>query len=269
MPVVSRREFVAACVTLVSTPALLSADPLYVYASESGAPYSYVPQVLGFLMLTQPDRHIAAIRKIKEDVGCRRRLRFHGTDRMKISAGRELMHYFVREPDLRFTASLWQVNRNPGAAWSEAFRIQQYQDLFRSAAIPPATILRMKSRRASWDESHGGNRDKIKRTRRGAAATINPNHSGTHFGEPAQRFQALHRQNLILRGEAVTLSANDGLIELSSLLAGSAYRDHDPTSRIDPDNANGKIILRLRTLLGLSSLAEGASEKWRVVRPKP
>jgi hypothetical protein len=200
------------------------------------------PLVVGFLITQTPDVHLRAIQSIKLLTGYRGRVAYRTTGSYKVGCARELIHYFVRNPDLRFLA---RVVESPRAAdfKPEGVRITQYQELFKTADLPVGSILRMKRRRREWGWTN-----------------VHPRYGDEQH---ASRVDALVASKLILRGEAITRAANDGLVELSNLLTGTLFGGWPRREAGHaPHPVKAVILARLSALLDVRGVDQPVKGKW-------
>jgi hypothetical protein len=240
----TRRQFLAVSAAALRQPATAATGPTYVYASESGAMVRDRPIVVGFLITRTPEKHLRAIRALRTRMKYTRELEYSSTDRFKIPFARELMHYFARDPDLRFAARVVYSDRLFKGTRREQLFADQYHPLF-SAAVPPgAAVLRHKRRR---------------RKRNGVVWNVDQ--------EYRRRFEPLERLGLIERAQPIAQRVRDGLVELSNVLTGSLYGDSADSRG---NRAKTLVTTRLRGLLEIETLTEPAGEKWqpRTIAPK-
>jgi len=240
---VDRRTFLETCA--VALPALASqstqTQKTYIYASESwSTSIDQSPFVIGFLITRQPGVHIAAIGEIKRRLRYTKVLTHHGNDRYKLGCVRELMQYFAGASDLRFAASIVTAAKHD-ALRPPSVRVGAYPALFQSAQLPPGAILRVRRRAAGWGPP---------------AKRVNGQ------SEYAARIKALQTNGLIARGEEIALHANDGLVELSSVLNGTLFRAKlSPTIYSDAP-MRVAMATRIQSLLNLDSIEGQRAGKW-------
>jgi hypothetical protein len=238
----TRREFLAGC---AATSLLAAEKPLYAYAGESFSTTSpEAPFVLGLLLTSEPEKHIAAIRAIKQRVPYGRQLKYHGTDRLRISQARELIHYFTHDAELRFVGHVVNLSSPIKGKKFYELRVSQYPALVREGQLPRETILRLRRfPRASKDKRRP-----------------------FHF-DPDQEFRAraepLLSQHLVARAEPVSQRAGDGLCEVANLLTGSLFHDAALTMLPSSIGVGPPIVTRLRRLLNVKVLTAPAGSKWQ------
>jgi len=240
----TRRVFLATCAGAISGVAAAEERPTYVYAAESFSRRG-APLVTGFLLTAKPAEHIHALHELKRGTRFNGALVYHSTDKHKIGYARELCHYFARDPELRFVASIVYSAR-PTETFPERFRLNQYSELFsrgRVPSVPSKAVLRLKGR--PKETGYGRHR---------------------RHGDELQkaRVDALLSQGLIASGEAIPRSAQDGLLDMASVLTGcigsawlAAHINTYSPAKID-------LVARLRGLLQIASLEAGVPGKWEV-----
>jgi hypothetical protein len=246
----TRRGFIVSAAAAVAAPAEPLAPGLYLYGAESFiTSVPDAPFIVGLLLTHQPEEHIRAIRQIKQRIGYRGILRYHSSDRGKISFARELLHYFIRFPDpgdLRFFGGIVTPSRPLRGEEMESYRIAQYPRLFKSADLARGGTLRLIHHRQDSDRGWDPAAD----------------HS--------QRVTPLLRAGFIAGSESITKKANDGLIELNSLLCGDLLNEVCNRSGVISSTSRAKlqIIARHRQLHG-GDLAQPNRPRWQPVRLDP
>lgn len=246
---ITRRTFLAGATAAAAASAQQPKDQLYLYGAESFVTsVPDAPFVVGLLLTHRPKEHIQAIHQIKQRTGYRGTFRYRSSDRGKISFARELLHYFVHLPDaaeLRFFAAIVTPNRPLRGVEMDAYRVAQYPRLFQAANLPHDGTLRLNS----YPREYGD----IKRPP-----------EETH----ALRVRALDK--LIANSEAIPKAANDGLIELNSLLCGNLLNEVCNRSGAIQSSARVKleIVARHRQLLG-GELTRPKGPRWQPIKLEP
>ena len=244
----TRRTFIAGGAAAVYLRAQMPST-LYLYGAESYTTFRPhdQPFVVGLLLTTDPDRHSKAIRSIKEGVGYSRVLSYRSSDRQKLGAAREVLHYFARSTradDLRFVASLVSPTGSRDFAALEAVRVDQYRRLFGVANLPHGGILRLNRFRSSYGSM-----------------------SWKPIEEHEKRAEPLLEQGLIRSSESVSRKAKDGLVELAHLLSGCLFYEANALSRSMHVKNRVKTLVaaRLRQLLNVDDLTKQAGAKWQPI----
>ena len=239
----SRRIFLA------TTAVALAAgeSPLYAYAAESSSPLEKSgPLILGLLMVHDPERHFAAIQDLRRRTRFKRKFHWHGTDVYKIGYARELMRYFVHQPDMRFISRIVKPAR-PSALLSEQARADEYVRLFSNARLPAGIILRMKEPSASWSSTR------------------------TEWSGPAVfrvRADALVKAGKIGQAE-IARPVSDGVVDIAALLNGARYGAWRLLRQADYSVSKAELVAHLERLLQVPSLAHKVAGKWEVQDDPP
>jgi hypothetical protein len=245
MPDITRREFPSAAVGSAVSAAAAPPQPLYLYMRESYTTADReAPFVLGFLITRTPERHLRTMRELRQRLNYRRELAHRSNDRLKISYARELLHYFVRDPELRFIARIVADHRWRDVREFTAFRASQYPELVRQTKLEVPAVVRIKRHRSlyahsRWDVSE----------------------------EQRLRIDPLNKAGYVTQADAILSSAKDGLMELASILNGSLFRDAVRRFEVaGTSRPKTQVAARLRQLLGLESLTEAVAPKWQPLR---
>ena len=237
MFVLDRRHFFSLFAWAFPARSVFAQPTTFIYASESFVHRRPGPFVLGFLITTAPERHIRAIRDIKDRTRYSDRLMaYSSTDALRISCARSMLQYFIEQPDLRFVG-----RTREGDYLSDQSRSGQYPSLFEAARIPRGAILRLKARVP-------GKRYNFRR--------------GDGEAEVASRIKSLESR---ARGQAIQRGNNDGLVELSTLLTGALFGSHSQRGRIEKLHPTKTLIVsRLRSLLRVNNLSQRVPGKWEL-----
>jgi len=245
--VLDRRRFLGVCATALgsaglSAEASLSA-PLpapYIYASESFVHRRNRPFVLGFLITARPEGHIRALREIKTRTKYTRRLMaYSSTDALRLGCARAMLQYFVEDPELRFVARI-----RTGDFGADASRSSQYSSLFEAAGLPRGSTLRIKRRRPalSYNRLRGDGEAEVK-----------------------ARVKDMDAKSLVKRADVIGRTANDGLIELSSLLTGALFGSESCGGKLGELHTTKSILVtRLRSLLKVANINQDKPPKWQL-----
>jgi hypothetical protein len=239
----TRRELLAGAIASACAATAATQPARYAYLAESYSPVLRgSPVVLGVLLTNNPQPHLEAIRELRRVCHYRRRLVYHGSDRFKIGFVRQLMQYFVRQPDLRFVARMVHPVRK-GESIAESLRVSQYSELAAQAGLAPGVTLRCKRPKPDW-----GDRPKTLGSRVLAA-----------------RIAEVRRSVSAVRVEEIGSSAKEGLLELTGALNGVLLSSWIVDHEARYNAAKSELPLRLRNLLALGSLTAAVPGKWELV----
>ncbi len=238
----TRRGFLVTCLGAMA-PVTAGEDGLtYVYAGESFSGEMGAPLIVGCLWTVKPADHLAALRDLRQGSRFSGKFVYHSGDRYKAGYARELCHYFSHDPELRFAANVVYSSRRT-ETFPEAFRRNEYCELVSRIGMPHTAVLRAKARKT------------LRRYRKPALR-------GNDLVKG--RIHALLSRALISRGELITRSAHDGLLDLNTMLTGiigSAWRAaryaHFSQAKVD-------LVERLRALLEIPNLETSVSRKWEI-----
>jgi hypothetical protein len=266
---VTRRSFLEACVGVVPVLRHGQAPPKVVnptgltsiYAAESwNRVIPNAPFVVGMLITRTPDAHANAIVALKERTKYKRRLTHHTNDRRKIECVRELMHYFARDPELRFAARVVGAS-NSALLASADVRTSAYVELFAVAKVPPAAILHSKqrpyrerrNRAAIFDQSEYDTRVSSM-----TARTLIVEHEEIGWRPRPNRADQTSDPAEVRRRNAL----RNALLELSCVLTGALFRAQITPNIYSDSPMRRAMAVRLMTQLGVESLNDRVDRKW-------